>query len=385
MTKLICCIVLFTFTLGCVHAGPPYPSAYQMAESEISTVAAAGEESSSDTAAPLASQVADQPQVASAPRVMVYQAQVRLVVLNVSDAQRDIRTKAQALGGYLLQLDGDQITVRVPAAQLNAALEHLETLGEVTDRQLVGEDVTDQLRDLNIRLANATKARDRLLELVAKAQKVEDVLKIEQELTRLTEQIEQIKGTLAAVGERVRFATIRVEINSPIPQRQMAISIPFPWVLDLAGDMIAGTSPAHVGTGLFKPGIVADLPDSYIRYVATPKATHAMNAQGVLVRIEQHENYDGGDLDFWTTLCRRSLVEHRTIAITDSKSVKPRHGQDTHLFIGAKQIGGKPSGYLLLVTQTPRYVYTYQAWGPAEALDADRQKLINSAMSLGTK
>ena len=393
MRRFFFTLALLGLTTGCVnssnYAAPyrDYAGEAEMAAGEPSTGAS---RRATEPAAPpheglRVAAVADEPEVIGARRVMIYNVAVRLVVLNIANTQRDIRAKAEAAGGYLLSLDGQTITVRVPADRMNATLDYLQTLGEVTDRQMTGEDVTDQLRDLNIRLANAQQARSRLLELVAKAQKTEDVLKIEKELTRLTEQIETLKGKLAMIGERVRFATITIQLNSPLAQRQLAIQIPFPWVRDLAGDLIAGTSPAHVSTGVFKPGLDVDLPDSYIRYIATPNTTRAMSADGVLIKVERHENYDGGDMDFWATLCRRSLVEHRAISLSQSDRIQLPNDREAQLYVGAKQIGGDEQHCVRMSTRTSRYVYTFEAWGPAKVFEADRTALMDSARSLNVR
>ncbi|MEE9125750.1 MAG: DUF4349 domain-containing protein, partial [Planctomycetota bacterium] len=53
--------------------------------------------------------------------------------------------------------------------------------------------------------------------LIDKATKVEDILKIEEQLTRLTETIERIKGELKYLNEQVAFSMVKVGFQSVAP------------------------------------------------------------------------------------------------------------------------------------------------------------------------
>ena len=79
------------------------------------------------------------------------------------------------------------------------------------------QDVTKKHMDLSIRLENAETARKRLLKLLEKATKVEDILKIEEHLTRLTETIERIKGELKYLNEQIAYSLVSVGFHSVSP------------------------------------------------------------------------------------------------------------------------------------------------------------------------
>ena len=57
-------------------------------------------------------------------------------------------------------------------------------------KSITGKDVTDEHYDLNIRLENAQLARDRYLELLNRAQTVDETLKVEKELERLNTELD---------------------------------------------------------------------------------------------------------------------------------------------------------------------------------------------------
>ena len=93
----------------------------------------------------------------------------------------------------------------------------MKEFGKVLRESLQAQDVTKKHLDLSIRLENAERARQRLLKLIEKATKVEDILKIEEHLTRLTETIERIKGELKYLNEQVSFSLVQVDFRSVAP------------------------------------------------------------------------------------------------------------------------------------------------------------------------
>jgi hypothetical protein len=62
----------------------------------------------------------------------------------------------------------DKTTLRVLAIHFKEALGQIEKPGKVTDKNISGEDVTEEYRDLEIRLDSAEKTRKRYLELLYK-------------------------------------------------------------------------------------------------------------------------------------------------------------------------------------------------------------------------
>ena len=115
-----------------------------------------------------------------------------------------------ARGGYISRRDGSELVCRVPAAQFEAVLVELRSFGRVLRDAVQAQDVTEQHRDLAIRLDNAKRSRDRLLILLEKAEKIEDLLKIESELRRLTEEIETMTAQLQNLESQIAHSTITV-------------------------------------------------------------------------------------------------------------------------------------------------------------------------------
>jgi hypothetical protein len=111
------------------------------------------------------------------------------------------------------------LTLRVAADRLSEALEELRTLGEVVSEQARGEDVTDQIVDLDARLRNEQRVEEELLRLMdtrADAP-LKDVLELREQLGRVREQIERLAAQRERLDRLVALATVLVIISPADP------------------------------------------------------------------------------------------------------------------------------------------------------------------------
>jgi hypothetical protein len=319
---------------------------------------------------------------ASSSRLVVYNAVLDLVVARISDAIEQVRTTASNLDGYMQEMKSQSIIIRIPADKFQQALADIEKLGEVTRKEIKGTDVTDEMRDLNIRLQNAEQIRERLAKLLERAEKVEDALKIEQELGRVTETIELLKGKIIYLKNNIAFSTITISFNSPVPQQDIAVNTPFGWVHNLA----SGMSRTYVNSANVKSWMwwrrMFDLPAGYLEYYEDGRRNMAMSAEGIIIELSKQDNYRGGNIDFWAGLARRVLVEQKVIFVKEQTELKLKNENICRLLVGTKQIGTKEYGYLLGLTASRKHVYVFEAWGPLEQFTQDRPKIEQAIQSV---
>src|SRR5690606_18783760 len=74
-------------------------------------------------------------------------------------------------------------------------------------------DVTEEYVDLQSRLRSKQAVEERLLSFMKEAEKTDDLLKISNDLARVQEQIEQIKGRMNYLENHVAFSTITINIQ----------------------------------------------------------------------------------------------------------------------------------------------------------------------------
>ena len=150
-------------------------------------------------------------------RKMIYSASLQVRVSSLEDAVQKLLDRVQQLEGYLAQRNNNVLTCRIPAKSFHSFIQEVKEYGAVLHESMQAQDVTKQHMDLGIRLENAETARKRLLKLLEKATKVEDILKIEEQLTRLTESIERMKGELKYLNEQIAYSLVSVGFQSVSP------------------------------------------------------------------------------------------------------------------------------------------------------------------------
>jgi hypothetical protein len=149
-------------------------------------------------------------------RVVVYNANVILLVKNNDSLNASLSRIALKYNGYVLSLGTDRSTIRLKGNFLHEAIADISLLGKVRRKTVSGEDVTDDYQDSKVKLDNYQKARLRYLELLAKAENVEAALKVERELERLSREIDVLEGKIKRLDHLSEFSTITVYLDSEI-------------------------------------------------------------------------------------------------------------------------------------------------------------------------
>lgn len=167
--------------------------------------------------------------------LLIYTGDITLAIYDVDATKQAVIDLAERVGGYPAQRSDYAVVVRIPAERFRATMDEIATLGDVLSTNWNAQDVTDQFTDLEIRLANALRMRERLQALLEEAQTVTDALAIERELERVTLEIERLEGQRRQMIDRIAFATITV-FFSEIPVSEVPgeeYRLPFQWLNEL--------------------------------------------------------------------------------------------------------------------------------------------------------
>jgi hypothetical protein len=151
-------------------------------------------------------------------RMTVRRGDQRVEVDSPLVAGRRVERLAQQAGGYVEQSSGSSdgsvnVVARVPAASLDLVMDSVATFGKERRRQLSGTDVTDQYADLDARLRSNIALRERLQQLLGRAESLDDVLKLEQQIARLQSEIDALQGRLDQLRSSVVMASLSVNFD----------------------------------------------------------------------------------------------------------------------------------------------------------------------------
>jgi type IV secretory pathway TrbD component len=83
----------------------------------------------------------------------------------------------------------------------------------VQAQSITGKDVTAQYIDLKARLENAIGQRTVLRNLMAEATTIQETITVQNRLSQVELEVEQIQGQLTFIDDQVAEATVRVEMH----------------------------------------------------------------------------------------------------------------------------------------------------------------------------
>lgn len=118
-------------------------------------------------------------------------------------------------------LQSATITVRVPSARFDDAMFGLSSLGTVVQQSTNGTDITDQYTDSQSRVRNLKIQETRILELIMKAQKLDEIVVLEQRLSDLRYQIESLENSLKNYDRMLEYSRISLQISEVVKESDM--------------------------------------------------------------------------------------------------------------------------------------------------------------------
>ena len=156
-------------------------------------------------------------------RLVISESYLSLLVSNVTETQKQIIQTAEFLGGYMVNsnLNNPQdaatatVTVRVPSAKLQAALQTFRGLGvKVVSENLSGQDVTDEFVDNEARLETLEKTKAKFEEILDNAINVQDILTVQREIINLQSQIDAVKGQQNYLEKSAQMAKLTIYLST---------------------------------------------------------------------------------------------------------------------------------------------------------------------------
>ncbi|HEV7863616.1 MAG TPA: DUF4349 domain-containing protein [Acidimicrobiia bacterium] len=123
---------------------------------------------------------------------------------------------AVAVGGWVQasQTGTDQatVTLKVPSDKLEGVIGTIRGLGKVTSVSESGEDVTAEFVDLEARIGHWRAQEAVFVGLMGKAKTIPETIQIQQQLSTIQEQIEQLEGRRKYLDGQTSFSTVRLSL-----------------------------------------------------------------------------------------------------------------------------------------------------------------------------
>ncbi len=157
-------------------------------------------------------------------------ADLSLLVHDVEGALKNARATVHAEGGDITGMDDSTprttgeihegtLDAEVPADKLDATLDALAALGATQHRSVSAEDLDATIVDEEARLRNLRHEEEDLRRLMDRGGKVGDVLEVQQNLSDVRGQIEELEAAHRNDVHRVATSTITLQISEDRPDQ----------------------------------------------------------------------------------------------------------------------------------------------------------------------
>jgi hypothetical protein len=157
--------------------------------------------------------------------LIVYTGRLKLEVAEIQPAVEAATGLIVGLGGYVAgsqeqntaAQQSSSVTYRIPAAQWSEAIRGLRGLAlRVVNEHTESAEVTAEVVDLDARIANLRASEVALQEIMTRAGTIDDVLKVQRELSSVRGQIEQLTASRDQLRDQATYGTLAVTFESPI-------------------------------------------------------------------------------------------------------------------------------------------------------------------------
>lgn len=161
-------------------------------------------------------------------RKIIYNSFMSLEVEVFDDTVESIRKMTDKSGGYVensssyiydseperdIYLKEGTIVIRIPVESYGDIQEKISKLGHLMNQQETTENVTEEYIETESRIKMLEVEQDRLFEIMEKADKVEDLIKLEERLNQIRTDLEIYKSKINNWDRLVSFSTFTINLR----------------------------------------------------------------------------------------------------------------------------------------------------------------------------
>ena len=227
---LVLSLIMVLLVSACAAAKTESPMSVEMpaADMEWGYDSAANDIYSQEKPAAVSAETAETEESGGQERMVIQTASLEVSVADTVEAMNATTALAKSMGGYVVSSNRysdttynnvtytrTSITIRVPAAKLEEAMQKIRELSAdgkngVLSESLSGQDVTSDFVDSSSRLRNLKAAEEQLVNLMENTDDLEATMSVFRELTNIRSEIEVLEGHIKFLQESSALSSISV-------------------------------------------------------------------------------------------------------------------------------------------------------------------------------
>lgn len=206
-------------------------------------------------------------------QMMIYRGSMYVKVDDIKEGEEEVTQIVKEAQGYLVNANQNEnenryyarFEFKIPVKGFYPVIDQINnlTIGKVTSQNINGTDVTEEYLDLESRLKAKRIYEERLLDLLSKATKTEDLLKISNDLSRVQEEIERMQGRQKYLSYHAAYSTLVIEMEQ---FKNKAAPTATTWEKSIDGFQKSITFMKKLFTSLFI-GLFSFLPILFVLFV----------------------------------------------------------------------------------------------------------------------
>jgi len=225
MRHLFLLSLLFLTLCGCSKSQEPDSRDVKIAAVQLPPKAEAYNDEAVQSAPPPPAQKEKQ----EIEQKIIKQANLRFETDNLENTFNQIKKAIKTNNGNILNdTEGKNydnvnrvLVIKVPSQNFDRFIDEVSKgVSYFDEKQISAEDVTAQFIDLTSRLKKKKKLEERYLKILKKANKVSEILEIEQQISTIREEIEAKEGQLKYLESRVSESTITIEFYKTVAEKE---------------------------------------------------------------------------------------------------------------------------------------------------------------------
>lgn len=156
---------------------------------------------------------------AGIPKKIIKEAALRYTTRDFKRTHEELTAIIARFGGEIISeqqsrsemAQQTQMEIRVPSVKFDSCLNALASADEtLLEKNITSKDVTEEYVDVSARMKARKEIEQRYLDILKQARNVEDVLKVEEQLKTIREEVEAAQGRLQYIDHNVSMSLIHI-------------------------------------------------------------------------------------------------------------------------------------------------------------------------------